>query len=159
MPARANEPASRARCSTLEPWGFNAVQVSGRALGADELADALDAEARPRERALVALGKRDVDELHLGLQRAVAEQHVEELRGLGPGGRGRQAEHDLEGIAGGPDRLDARDHVVQHAPVGDRRERHLDALLDGERLRARLDPGSGCGDAVGGEDPLGARCS
>src|SRR2546423_4109963 len=55
----------------------------------------------------------------------------------------------------GPDLLHARDHLVQHALVADRGERHLHALLGSERVGAHAALGFGRGDSVGGEDAVG----
>ena len=51
------------------------------------------------------------------------------------------------------DRLHTRHDFVQHAAVADRLERHLHALLDGERLSARLDAFRRGRDAIRGQDP------
>ena len=69
----------------------------------------------------------------------VAEQHVDELAGVAADGCRRQRDPRFE--QPGADlahALDASDDLGEHVLVVDRGERHLDALLDGDRLRARV---------------------
>lgn len=109
-------------------------------LRADRVAPPRDAESRPAERGGERGRHLDVDELDVVVERAVAEQHVHELARLAAGRLDRDLEPDLVApVAQGRDRGDARDDLVADAGVADRRERQLDALLEGERLRARGD--------------------
>jgi len=123
---------------------------------ARRLAQSRDAEAWPFESLQVARRKRDIDELHLGLQRAVAEEHVHELSRLVSRGAGRQRDIDLERAARRADGIDARHDLAQHVLVVDRIERHLHALLGCERAGPRVDPGGGCPNAVSGDDAFAA---
>ena len=71
------------------------------------------------------------------MDRRVAEQHVDELAGVLPHGRNSERDAHLEQPAGlFLDRLDPADDVRKHAVVIDGRERHFDALLDGNGMRA-----------------------
>src|SRR5262249_3031750 len=74
------------------------------------------------------------------MQRGVAEEHVDELPRILPDGLGREGNTDLEEIAflfG--DGLDAADDLRTHEIIGNRRKRHLDALLDRNGARTLLD--------------------
>src|SRR6516165_9957013 len=86
------------------------------------------------------LGKRDVGEYHVLVQRRVAEQHVDELPGIAADGRHRERDADLEqAVVAFGNGLDAADDLGAHEIVLDRRDRHLDALLDRNGTRALLD--------------------
>ena len=77
---------------------------------------------------------------HVLVQRGVAEQHVEELPGIGADGfRRKRNAHFKETPLLFGDRLDAADDFSADEIVRDRGDRHFDALLDRNRTRARLD--------------------
>jgi len=81
----------------------------------------------------------DIVQHHIILQRAVAEQHVEQLRGIFTDGLLPQRDADLEqAFFYFGDRLDLSDDFCAHEWVVNRRNGHLDALLDSKRTGARF---------------------
>jgi hypothetical protein len=86
------------------------------------------------------LRKHDIAQHHVLVQRRVAEQHVDELPGVVSDGLDRERDADLEQAAiPFGNGLDAADDFRAHEIVRDRRNRHLDALLDRNGARALLD--------------------
>ena len=74
------------------------------------------------------------------VDRGVAEQHVDELPGVASDRRRRQRNARLEQTGADlANAFNAPDDLGQYVLVVDRGQRHLDALLDGDRLRARVD--------------------
>ena len=107
-----------------------------------ELGEALSrpAEGRERRRWQNGVMKNDIVE-----KRSIAEQHVRELAGVMP--RGLHVERDARLEKAGLDAANVTDlthDFPENVLVLDGRNRHLDALLDGDRTRALLD-----GAAVG----------
>ena len=103
--------------------------------------------------------KLGIDEYDIVVQRRVAKQHVEKLAGIGADGGGGQSDAHLEQVlverAG---RLDLSDDLVEHEAVVDGRDRHLDALLDRDGARARVDRARIAADMVdGGETGMHGR--
>ena len=93
----------------------------------------------------------DVVQHHVLMQRRVAEQHVEELPGIRSDGLGGERDADLEQrVVQLPDRLDPADDLGADEIVLDRRNRHLDALLDRDRARALLDRARVAADVIDG---------
>ena len=93
---------------------------------------------------------------HILMQRAVAEQHVEQLRGIVAESLLPQRDGDLEHACfffG--DRLDLGDDFRAHERVINRRNRHLDALLDRKRTRTRFDRARIAADTIEGFQPRG----
>jgi hypothetical protein len=122
---------------------------------ADECAHPGHAVVRSAEALRKRRRQRHLLERHVGVQRAVAEQHVEQLPGVAADRLGAQSEL-REAAAIGLQRhvVDARHHLAQHALVEYRFGRHLDALLECQRLGA---PGGLVGrylQAVGGENAI-----
>jgi hypothetical protein len=96
-------------------------------------------------------GKLDVMQHHVLVQRGVAEQHVEELPRIVPDGLGGERDADLEQSAlQVGDGLNASGDLLEHEVVIDRGERHLDALLGGNGLGARVDRPRVTSDAIDG---------
>ncbi len=96
--------------------------------------------ARTAEEVDQVLRKRDVGEHHVLVQGRVAEQHVDELPGIAPDGLRRERDADLEqALVPFGNGLDAADDLGTHEIVLDRRDRHLDTLLDRNGARALLD--------------------
>jgi hypothetical protein len=90
------------------------------------------------------------------VQRAVAEQHVDEPSGIvadGPGGERHADRERAVPLVG--DRLHPADDLAADEAVVDRGQGRLDALLDRERLRPRLDGSRVAADAVDRLDTLG----
>ena len=95
------------------------------------------AAQRPAQRG----GDVDVDALDVGVQRGIAEDHVQELRRLAGGDR--DGIRDRRELAAGrirAQRFDAPEHLLQHEAIAQRRARHLDRLLAGHLLGARCRP-------------------
>ena len=106
------------------------------------MAQALDAVARAAERRGEIGRDVHVQQHHVRVQRGVAEHHVEELTGIATDGRGGEADADVEDVAAAVlDRFDLAHDVAQDLRFDDGGDGHLDALLDGDRLGARLDRG------------------
>ena len=100
------------------------------------------------------VGQAEVREFDVALQRAIAEQHVEELAGVAADGGGAEPDLDLEDPRRDlADRRDFADDLAGDVIVAHGRERRLDALLERDRLRARLDRGGVAADTVDGDDP------
>jgi hypothetical protein len=125
--------------------------------GAHARAQAGKPVARTAKSRQQRIGKDRVLEHHIGMDRRVAEQHVEKLSGLQPGGGDRKADADLEhAIAKFRDVFHPAQDIVQHRAVGNRGDRHLHALLNGDGLGPRGDAARGvghmidCGDAGNG---------
>jgi hypothetical protein len=73
------------------------------------------------------------------MDRAIAEQHVEQLPGIAARRFAGERDTHLEQAAVHvTDVFDAPDDFGEHKGVVDCRHRHLDALLDGNRARAFL---------------------
>ena len=97
------------------------------------------------------VGKFRVMQDDILLQRRIAEQHVDELAGIVAGGRAAERDaHRERAAADVADRLHLADDLVEDLLVLDRRERHLDALLDRDRLRARFDGARVRADVIDG---------
>ncbi len=113
------------------------------------LSQSLHAMARTAERRTQPGRQVDVPQDDIVVQRAVAEQHVQQLAGIVIHGRRRQRNRDIE--QAGHDlsnRFDASDDFRQDKVVGDRRQWHFDALLDRERTGARVDRPRVATDAI-----------
>ncbi len=109
------------------------------------------AVARPAEGIGKLARDYDVAEYHIILQRAVAEQHVEQLPGIIAHGRGSERNAHLEpALLLGDDFVHPADDALQHERVADCRERHLDALLDRDGAGTRLDRAGIAADAIDG---------
>ena len=108
-------------------------------------------------RPAVTDGHVDVQKDDVVVQGCVAEHHVEELAGVVADGCGGQCDADVElAVAAIVYGFDLADDLVVDRRVVDRIERHFDALLDGDGLRAGFDRGGVGDDAVGrGEAILG----
>ena len=91
------------------------------------------------------VGKRDLGEDRRPSCSDVLPKTIfEELAGIVANGRRRERDADVEDILGdGVDRDDAAEDFLAHKGVGDDRRRHLDALLDGDRLGPRRNRGAG----------------
>ena len=140
MPPSANFRASAASFAGGRPCGLIAEQVSARFAGVHARAQAVEPVPRPAEHRRKLVRDRGVMQDNVVVDRGVAEQHVEELPGVAADRRRRQRDSRLEQSRGNfADAFDAPGDLRQHMLVVDRRERHLDALLDGDRLRARVD--------------------
>ncbi len=84
------------------------------------------------------------------MQRRVAIHHVEELTGFQPSrGNGQPDPYVIQAFAAFLDRLDLAHDVAQDFRFGDSGQRHLDALLDRDRHRPRLDRGGVRANAIG----------
>ena len=104
--------------------------------------------------------KRDIVQRHIVVQRRVAEQHVDELPGIAADGLRGERDANLEqaGLLFG-DALDPADDLGAHELVRDRRQRHLDALLDRNGACARLDRPGVAADVVDRLQTRGHGCS
>ncbi len=119
--------------------------------GGDPPPQARETMARPAEAEGELARKRDVLEHHVLVQRGVAEQHVEELPGIVADGLAGERDADLElPVLPLGDLLDPADDAREHEFIVDRRQRHLDALLDRDRAGARLDRAGIAADTVDG---------
>ena len=86
------------------------------------------------------LRKHDIVQRHVLVQRGVAEQHVDELPGIAADGFGGERDANFEQpMFFFGDALDPADDLGAHEVVHDRRQRHLDALLDRDGACTRLD--------------------
>ena len=95
---------------------------------------------RSAERRDHLLRQADILQRDIGMDRGIAEQHVEELPRLTPDGRcGESDPHAENAVAKIFDRLDAPDDFRQHERIVDSGNRHLNTLLDSDGRRARLD--------------------
>ena len=104
--------------------------------------------------------QRDIVQHHIVVQRRVAEQHVDELPGIAADGfRGERDAHFEQAVLLFGDGLDPADDLGAHEIVVDRRQRHLDALLDRDGLRARLDRFGVAADLVDRLQTRGHGCS
>ncbi len=136
--------------------GFDGGAGHGAVGGVGAGAQAGDAVARPRETGRWV----EADQGDVGMQRGVAERHVQELGGIGADGGGREGDADVEEVAAAvADGVHVADDVGVDEFVGDGVERHFHALLNGDGASAGLN-GSGIGvDAVsGGEAGHGGQC-
>src|SRR6185437_12047858 len=106
---------------------------------ADAGAQAGDAAAGAGEASDDLIRQAEIDKLDIGLQRGIAEQHVEQLPGVVADGGGAEADLDLEPPRPEfTDGADAADDFAAHEFIPHRRQRRLDALLQRNRLRPRL---------------------
>jgi hypothetical protein len=97
------------------------------------------------------VGEADVDQLHVVLQRAVAEQHVHRLADFPAGGHRREAEHHRVAVRREfGDAFHLRDDLGAHVVAGHGLERHFNALLERERARAGVDVARGAAQVVDG---------
>jgi len=97
-----------------------------------------DAEARSGKPLHELVGQLDVFELHVVLQGAVTEEHVDELGDVVAGRGEREAKADAEAPVGSLlDAFDLSDDLVADARVAHRGERHLDALFECQCFGAR----------------------
>ena len=102
----------------------------------------MQAVPRAAEACDQVLRQHNVRKLHVFVQRCVAEQHIDELTGVAAGRLGGQRDADREqAILPLCDALDPADDLRAHEIIGNRRKRHLNALLDRYRARAFLDRG------------------
>ena len=84
------------------------------------------------------------------MQRSVAEQHIDELAGVGADGRGGERDFDVEpAVAAILDPGHLADDVGEDRSLAHRRQRHFHALFDGDVARAGLDRARVAADAVG----------
>lgn len=98
------------------------------------------ADIGPAEAGQKIVGQIDIKQDGVVLQRGVAKQHVEKLTGIAADGGGRQGESHLEAVlAALGDLLDHADDAVENRRVIDGRERHFNALLNGDSLGPGLD--------------------
>ena len=85
------------------------------------------------------------------MEGTVAEQHVKELSGVVACGVGSQGDANFElPVFLLCDRLDLAHDLRPDKWIIDRRKGHLDALLDGERLRTSLDRTCVGANVIGG---------
>ena len=130
------DPAERENLA--QPCEFldrNALRFEGRARQrafgrAEQGANPRDAVRRPRKARRQFGGEREIDQPDELPQRAVAEDHVHELRRLAAGRF--DGDLDVDAIAlrrNRHDRIDPCDDLVEDAPVADRLEGTFDALL------------------------------
>jgi hypothetical protein len=104
---------------------------------ADARAHAGDAVVRPAEGTRQRRRQRRVEQLEVGVQRAVAEQHVHQLAGVGADRLDAERKlRQASAVGLRFDAFDARHDLAQHAFVAHRFGRHLDALLEREHARA-----------------------
>ena len=102
----------------------------------------------------------DIVQRHIVVQRRVAEQHVDELPGIAPDGfRGERDANFEQALFLFGDGLDPADDLAAHEIVCDRRQRHLDALLDRDGVRPRLDRFGVAADLVDRMQTRGHGCS
>ena len=137
MPPRAKRSASTASRSAGRPCGFRAEHVRARRVSADALAQAGDAVTRStecrgqfgRERPHRAAPRRRAARCCRTACSATGRHRGRSLRRPGRCARrnGRRPRFD---------RLHLADDVAQHCRLVDRLQRHLDALLDRDRLGA-----------------------
>ena len=89
----------------------------------------------PGKRPIDLVRQAEIGKLQIGLQRGIAEQHVEQLPGVVADGGGAEADLDLEPPGRDlADRADLADDLAPHVIVAHRRQRRLDALLQRDRL-------------------------
>jgi len=127
--------AERRRLPDRKPYGLEDRRGDRAAVHAEQAPEPRDAEPRPAKDGRERARKADVLELDVGLQGAVAEEHVEELRRVVRRGGPRLRQGDpvvvrLEWL----DRHNAPDHVLAHERRAQRGPRELDRLLQKERL-------------------------
>jgi hypothetical protein len=115
-----------------------------------ELAQALDPEARATERLAQRLRQLDRRQAHVVLERRVAEEHVEQLRGIARRGGQRKSEGRERLAPPGLELEHARQHLALDCVAADRLARQLHCLLEPERLDAGL--GIVAADAVACDD-------
>ena len=141
IPAIASVWHRAARRSGGSPWGLSAAQVSGRVATPEQFANPGNAKSRTAELRHEIRGKLHIDQLDVIVQRAIAEQHVDGLRDVAAGGRGRQANaHLVHAIVAAMHTVDASDNMLGDERIADDFGRDFDALLerDGRRHGVQL---------------------
>lgn len=114
------------------------------------VAQSLDAEARPGQRGQDLFGESHVHELDVGVQRGVAEQHVDDLRDVAAHRRDGELDVDVEqAVAMRAPSRDASRNVARDVRVVQRGGGQLDALLEGDAVRHRGNVGGRAANAVG----------
>ena len=140
MPPRAKRRARSASFAGDRPCGLSAEQVKARAGAPTRAPQLMQPVTGAAEGVDQLVRKLDIVQRHVVVQRGVAEQHVDELPGIAADGRGGERDAHLEQpVFFFGDALDAADDLGAHEVVHDRRQRHLDALLDRDGACARLD--------------------
>ena len=147
--ARETQREIREPAPGADPCGLSAEQVKARA-GAPTRRRSSCSPWRGPPKAFDQLGRKlDIVQRHVVVQRGVAEQHVDELPGIAADGLGGERDANLEqavflfGDASTRPTISARTKSSV-----DRRQRHLDALLDRDGACARLDRSGVAADVV-----------
>ena len=110
------------------------------ALDAGDLPDPRDAEAGSAERPQERFRQHDIHERHVGLERRVAEEDVQQLRGVVGRGRGRlRKPHAIVGVADSFDGHDVTHHPRRGFSVVQRIPGQLHGLLEEQSVGTLVD--------------------
>ena len=116
---------------------------------AGQATQAFDAQCRPAEAHGQGVRQRHGRHFDVIEQGAVAEQHVHQLAGIVADALAAKQEGCKRAAIGlRREAIDTGHDIAQHASIGHRLGRHLDALLECQFMRALLGGWAGCAQAV-----------
>ena len=154
MPPWASRAASVASLAAGSPCGLSAEQVNARCGAPTRRLSPCSPWRGPPKACASSPGSGDVGKHDVLMQGRVAEQHVDELAGILPDGVSGKRDRDLEqALLLLLNCLHPSDDLGGNEIVVDRRERHLDALLDRDFSRARFDRFCRAAHEIDGRQP------